>query len=106
MEWKWSTGEKYEKSERRKMAVPSLNTENTAIRQSLLSEDDRWVMNQEGQLFIFDQEKPLNKREDTYNRMAERELVGQIGMNPFLQTDYCNDIMVQDKFLQAREEKQ
>ena len=111
MEWKWSSGEKYEKSQRRQIQIQEKHVavEQTAIQQSLLSEDDRWVMNQEGQLFMLDQDNNFNnnfnnnisnnKREDTYQKMAEREMVGQIGMNPFMQTNYINDIAVQDNFL-------
>lgn len=99
MEWKWSNGEKYEKSARQKNIVKTDHIEKTAIQQSLLSEDDQWVMNQEGELFVFGQDKPLNKREDTYNRMAEREMVGQIGFNPFSKNEYISDVIAQDQFL-------
>lgn len=99
MEWKWSSGENYEKSPRPQKIAKTVQIEQTAIQQSLLSEDDSWVMNKDGELFVFDQEKPLNKREDTYSRMAERQMVGQIGFNPFSKSEYLNDVMVQDKFL-------
>ena len=100
MEWKWSSGENYEKSPRPQKIAKTVQIEQTAIQQSLLSEDDSWVMNKDGELFVFDQEKPLNKREDTYSRMAEREMVGQIGFNPFLgQTNYAEDISIRDQYL-------
>jgi len=95
IEWKWTFGPKYEKSARTRQQVqmddkmPEL-----AIQQSLLSEGDVWSL-EEQQVFI----KPLNKREDTYNRMATREMIGQIGMNPFSNNNYLNDVMVQDSFL-------
>ena len=102
---KWTNGEKYEKSPRRQNIPKTIAIENTAYQQSLLSENDNWVINQEGQLFVQgedqekEKEKGLNKREDTYNRMAEREMIGQIGMNPFSNNNYLNDVMVQDNFL-------
>ena len=100
MEWKWTHGEKYEKSARRPKILKTVAIEQTAIQQSLLSEDDRWIMNQDGNLVVFgEEEKPLNKREDTYNRMSEREMIGQIGMNPFSQNNYINDVMVQENYL-------
>lgn len=99
MEWKWTNGDKYERSARKPPSTKTLEIEKTAIQQSLLSEDDQWIMNQEGELFILDKEKSLNKREDTYNRMAEREMIGQIGMNPFSNNNYVNDVMAQDNFL-------
>jgi hypothetical protein len=40
-----------------------------------------------------------NKREDTCTKMGEREMVRQVGMNPFLQTDYVKGIEIRDKFL-------
>lgn len=49
-----------------------------------------------------------NKREDTYNRMAQREMVGQIGMNPFFPVEqslpgaYTDNVMAQDKFMKPQ----
>ena len=63
----------------------------------MLSENDVWSL-EEQQVFV-SQDKPMNKREDTYNRMAEREMVGQIGMNPFMNRNYLEDVMVQENFL-------
>ena len=40
-----------------------------------------------------------NKREETCTKMGERQMVRQIGMNPFLQTDYVKGIEIRDKFL-------
>jgi len=99
MEWKWSNGEKYEKSPRQKPMIKTQHIEKTAIQQSLLSEDDQWIMNQEGELFVFGEDKPMNRREDTYHRMAEREMIGQIGYNPFSKNEYLNDVMQQEQFL-------
>jgi hypothetical protein len=104
VEWKWTHGDKYEKSARRvsqnqqmyQMQHPE--TEQIAFQQALLSENDVWSL-EEQQIFVKEQEKPYNKREDTYNKMAEREMVGQIGMNPFMQRNYLEDVMVQENFL-------
>ena len=48
-----------------------------------------------------------NKREDTYNKMAERELVSQVSLNPFLQdqTPYEDVVTIRDKFLMPYYEK-
>ena len=43
--------------------------------------------------------RTINKREDTCTKMGEREMVRQIGMNPFVQTDYVKGIEIRDKFL-------
>ena len=106
IEWKWTCGPMYEKSARniQKISVKEDNISNTAIQQSLLSEIDKWSL-EEQQVFIdspnsmIHSESKSNKREDTYNRMAEREMVGQIGMNPFFNRDYLADVIVQDNFL-------
>ena len=109
IEWKWSNGEKMEKSPRMSKQYVSQqptqqpnqyienNSEDLAYQQSLLSENDTWSL--DGPQFINDI-KPLNKREDNYNRMSEREMFGQINQNPFLVTNkYIDDLMVQEKFL-------
>ena len=111
IEWKWTNGEKCEKSPRQQVyreqrqSQTQINYEDEdpgkmaqlALQQSLLSENDVWSL-EEQQVFV-NPDKPMNKREDTYNRMAEREMVGQIGMNPFMQRNYLEDVMVQENFL-------
>ena len=113
IEWKWTNGEKYEKSPRQPRRGQQNQNQNQsqidyddedpskmanlAFQQALLSENDVWSL-EEQQVFV-NPEKPMNKREDTYNRMAEREMVGQIGMNPFMQRNYLEDVMVQENFL-------
>jgi len=109
IEWKWSTGEKMEKSPRVMKQYVSQpqnqtpnqyvenNSEDLAYQQSLLSENDTWSL--DGPQFM-NELKPMNKREDNYNRMSEREMFGQINQNPFLvRNNYIDDLMVQDKFL-------
>jgi hypothetical protein len=108
IEWKWTNGEKCEKSPRKPNRVQSQTqidygdeepgkSAQLAFQQALLSENDVWSL-EEQQVFVT-QQKPANKREDTYNRMAEREMIGQIGMNPFMQRNYLEDVMVQENFL-------
>jgi hypothetical protein len=113
IEWKWTCGEKMEKTPRVKTSMKnseyyeedpyqyqqqqqtSATHERTAYEQSLLSENDIWSI--DGSVFI---DKPLNKREDNYNKMSEREMFGQINQNPFLvQNNYLDDLMNQEKFL-------
>ena len=110
IEWKWSNGEKMEKSPRilkeafsqqQAQQQPNQyienNQEELAYQQSLLSENDTWSL--DGPQFI-NEIKPMNKREDNYNRMSEREMFGQINQNPFLvRNNYIDDLMVQEKFL-------
>lgn len=112
-EWKWSNGEVCERSPRIRRVVNPEQSQTTthqmetttsvknvdfnAHKQSLLSENDIW--NMDGVQFI-QEEQPLNKREDTYNKMSEREMVSQIGQNPFLPGgDYLNGVMVHEQYL-------
>ena len=113
IEWKWTNGDKYEKSPRQPRHSKNEDQSQTqinyddvadsgkmaqlAFQQALLSENDVWSL-EEQQVFV-NPEKPMNKREDTYNRMAEREMIGQIGMSPFMQRNYLEDVIVQDNFL-------
>ena len=39
------------------------------------------------------------RREDIDIKMADREMLAQRGVNPFLQTSYVNDIVTRDMFL-------
>ena len=116
IEWKWTQGEPYQKSSRKiikkqqqqqqqqQQFETQINyddnpqqTSNIALQQALLSENDVWSL-EEQQVFV-NPDKPMNKRENTYNKMAEREMMGQIGMNPFMQRNYLEDVMVQENFL-------
>ena len=115
IEWKWTQGEPYQKSARKiikkqqqqqqqQQFETQINyddnpqqTSNIALQQALLSENDVWSL-EEQQVFV-NPDKPMNKRENTYNKMAEREMMGQIGMNPFMQRNYLEDVMVQENFL-------
>ena len=44
-----------------------------------------------------------NRREDLDDKMANRELIQQIGYNPFLsQTNYVDDISIRDQYLKPQ----
>lgn len=43
--------------------------------------------------------KSRNKREDTYNKMADREMMRQVGMNPYLNNSYVDGITIRDTYL-------
>ena len=43
--------------------------------------------------------KDSNKREDTYTKMAEREMIRQVGTNPFLNNNYVDGIVIRDTVL-------
>jgi hypothetical protein len=112
-EWKWSLGEPYQRSARfrksqqqvteekedfnREMDQYNTQMKQNAYEQSFLTENDTWGIGI-GSDFV-----TSNKREDTYNKMAEREMMGQIGFNPFMTNNsYANDVVVQENFLRPK----
>ena len=132
IEWKWSNGdnERYERSQRPQRPqlqskdkqtnnkidnINELNNnyenqvETQVVNQCLYSEDedinfrDIGKQQQQQNNLVNEFQKQPNKREDTYNRMAEREMVGQRGMNPFFSqsnnNSYIDDLMNQENFM-------
>jgi len=108
--WKWSKGEPYYKSirelkERRQAKEIKEIKENkhdieydspqNAINQSL-AEDSFFNQDLTNSMFSFNRN---SNREDIDNKMADREMITQRGVNPFLQTSYVNDIVTRDMFL-------
>lgn len=114
MEWKWTKGDSYERSPRimKKMekdgmdqygnqqdtCVINSNLENSAYSSSLHYDENTWnILNETVALNGF---KNSNKREDMDTKMSSREMIQQIGFNPFLSnSDYANDITISDQFL-------
>jgi hypothetical protein len=119
IEWKWSNGDKYEKSSRYSKTEKMVDTDglsndsyngtqisNQAFQQSFLSENDIWSIEENILLGISNQpfnQQSINKREDTYNKLSEREMMCQTGQNPFmLENNYLKDLLVQDNFLKPK----
>ena len=105
MEWKWTKGEPYERSRRLKHVQElenkefSKEMEETAYTSSLNHDENTWeLLNQNAANSGF---KVSNKREELDSKIAGRDLVQQIGFNPFLgdNNNYVNDITVRDQFL-------
>jgi len=104
MEWKWTKGEPYERSRRLKHVQEienkefSKEMEQTAYTASLNHDENTWEMlNQSAANSGF---KVSNKREELDSKMANRDMLQQIGFNPFLgQNSYIEDISVRDQFL-------
>ena len=105
VEWKWTKGEPYERSRRIFKEQPEKDSEklNKEIEQSayatsLHHDENTWdILNQtlSGNGF-----KVSNKREEIDTKMADRDMIQQIGNNPFLsETNYVNDISIRDQFL-------
>ena len=78
-EWKWSNGLKYEKS---------LRPTHTLIKNA--EPDDKLICNI----------TQSNRREDLDDKIANREMIFQRGINPFaINSDYVKDVVAQDTFL-------
>ena len=93
----WSNGSVIERSPRRINVVKNElnnevknelehNVDNQAHQNSMLEYD--WTMQQQQEPF-----SSSNKREDTYNKMAEREPICQIGQNPFMPNSSFADVV-------------
>lgn len=102
--WKWSLGEPYERSRRLKHVQEMENKqfskemESSAYSSSLNHDENTWeILNQYKSGSGF---KVSNKREELGDKLANRDLVQQIGFNPFLgQTNYVDDISIRDQYL-------
>jgi hypothetical protein len=103
MEWKWTKGEPYERSRRIYKQqvdddIPLKQIETSAYTSALHHDENTWdILNQtlSGNGF-----KVSNKREEIDTKMADRDMIQQIGNNPFLsETNYVNDISIRDQFL-------
>jgi hypothetical protein len=105
VEWKWTKGEPYERSRRVFKEETEKDSEkfNKEIEQSAYSsalnhDENTWdILNQTSSGNGF---KVSNKREEIDTKMAHRDMIQQIGNNPFLsETNYVNDISIRDQFL-------
>jgi hypothetical protein len=105
MEWKWTKGEPYERSRRIFKEPEQIDNEKfnkeiekSAYSTSLNHDEYTWdILNQNSSGNGF---KVSNKREDLDLKIADRELIQQIGGNPFLSdTNYVDDIAIRDNFL-------
>ena len=110
--WKWSTGEPYYKSARpekqEQQSIVTVNvdydTKQNAINQSL---DDSLFDSTEfdmlsitNSMFSRNKNPSGNRREELDNKISDRHMISQRGVNPFLQqTSYVNDIVTRDMFL-------
>ena len=103
MEWKWTKGEPYERSKRIIKSADQIEDikieeiEKSAYSSSLNYDENTWdILNQS----IYNDFRQSNKREDLDSKIAGREIVQQIGVNPFLnQTNYIEDVATRDLFL-------
>ena len=104
--WKWSNGEVYYKSARPERTQEytqqeqEYNSQINAINQSLADyNQDSDLIDITNSMFSRNQNSNGTRREDIDTKMADREMITQRGINPFLQTSYVNDIVTRDMFL-------
>ena len=107
--WKWSTGEAYyksarsEKDERQQQLEIGCDSQINAINQSLADESffnqDSDLINITNSMFSRNQNASGTRREDLDSKIADRGMIAQRGINPFLQTSYVNDVVARDMFL-------
>lgn len=113
--WKWSTGEAYyksarpEKQEKQEKQQEKQNIEyeydsqTNAINQSLADDtffnQDTDLIDITNSMFSRNQNSSGTRRETLDTKMADRQMIAQRGVNPFLQSSYVNDIVTRDMFL-------
>ncbi len=107
--WKWSTGEAYyksarpEKNEQQQQQDVGYDSQINAINQSLADDSffnqDSDLINITNSMFSRNQNSSGTRREDLDTKIADREMISQRGVNPFLQTSYVNAVLARDMFL-------
>ena len=122
MEWKWTHGGSYLKSKRQYNSNNSNNDdinqdindakfnkeiEKSAYTTALNHDENTWdILNNiqsQGQNTSLSDFRQVNKREDTDKKLAERDLMCQVSMNPYLTTNnYLNDVSNRDTFLKPQ----
>ena len=79
---------------------------NNAFNVALNHDEYTWdMLNQQGMQTQTQNQgfRQVNKREDTDKKLSERQMFANVSMNPFLtNSDYVNDITVQNDFLQPQ----
>jgi hypothetical protein len=97
--WRWSTGEGYYKSPRN-----DSNRINGNINESNIAENAINQSIEPSSFFNQDQETIFSrnrhsKREQIDDKMSDREMIAQRGVNPFMQSNYVTDVTARDMFL-------
>lgn len=121
MEWKWTHGGSYVRSKRQynsrnddtnndinhdiNDAKFNKEIEKSAYTTALNHDENTWdiLNNIQGQGQGIQDFRQVNKREDTDKKLAERDLICQVSMNPYLTTNnYLNDVSTRDTFLKPQ----
>jgi len=104
--WVWRDGSNYQPIERSYIKITKNNCQeinnseqqpqDKTTQQNQQNQPPETIENTPDTQFI---PQTNNKREDTYSKMAEREMIKQVGMNPFLNNSYVDGINIRDQFL-------
>lgn len=102
--WKWSNGETYYRSARIKDTDTDNNpdiydSQKNAINQSLADNYDYDSINITNSIFSRNKNEESTRREDLDDKMADRPLIAQRGINPFMSSSYVNDVVTRDMYL-------
>lgn len=104
-EWKWSNGVSYSKSMRNDRPLLDEDTKTNEIKETIHNELNAIAQSLNDQLLscgetLYSRNDVTSRREETYSKMSEREMINQIGQNPFLMNaDYVSDVVIQNRFL-------
>lgn len=94
----WSNGSKFERT-KRVDKNENIKTENNTIEECL---ENNCMLNEINRSIFSKSEKDLNDREINFNKINEREMYAQKGLNPFLvNNNYLNDIDNSNKYLMS-----
>jgi hypothetical protein len=104
-QWRWSNGIPYEKSSIKKVEesvedkVMVMETKNNIVKEESYSVCHNPALSNCNET-MYSRNDIVNRREETYNKMALRTMSNQINQNPFLlNCNYTNDLMTQDKYM-------
>ena len=109
MEWKWTKGEPFQRTKRipnNSIALEAgtneveKSTQELAYSCSLNHDENTWELLNQSVNGFNNGFKYIDKRGDTDKRLAERDMVSQVSMNPFLTSNnYVDDIVSSNNFL-------
>lgn len=107
----WSDGSTYERSSRQQVKEEEVKKEEIKEKEEVKPEQkniracdsfDNQIMSNCETIHSRDTN---NRREDTYMKIASREMFNKINQNPFLlKNDYVSDIVNQDQYLKPTKE--
>jgi hypothetical protein len=102
MSLNWSNGTYCERSTRttnNKITIGEISIDkqpDTVIKECL---DNNFMFDKITQSVFSRNINELNRKEFSFNKMNEREIIPQKSLNPFSQNNYLNDIDISNKFL-------